>query len=362
MRLLIQTYLESHSSAELESAYGIRAKPHTRFSNLIMLSYSQISSPMSEPIVQQCRGIILDQADNWRVVSYPFDKFFNYGEPNAAPIDWPSATVFEKLDGSLMTLYWYKGEWHVASSGTPDASGPAHESDITFADLFWETSKGLNYTLPENSNCCYMFELMTPRNRVIVQHQVPRLVLIGVRRLDTFEEVEIESIASANNWQCVACLPLSSLADCVSAASKLRGLDGEGFVVRDSEFRRIKVKCPQYVALSHMKDSLSPRAMLEVIRKGESEEFLNYFPEVRPAYEGVKLQFEAMCAQLLAEFNSAKGIESQRDFALAIKHSRCPSALFSVRNGKAKTIHEHFANATQAAVERAIGWKLENVT
>src|ERR1019366_8453836 len=114
------------SIADLEAAYGIKSNRHRAFPHLVMLKYSQINSPMNEPIVQQCRGIILDESNDWAVVSYPFDKFFNYGEPNAAKIDWANTRVLEKLDGSLMTLYWYADQWRVASSGTPDAGGPAH--------------------------------------------------------------------------------------------------------------------------------------------------------------------------------------------------------------------------------------------
>src|SRR5277367_6643581 len=98
MKLHIQQYLSTHSLTELEAAFGIKAKRHAQFPNLVMLKYSQINSPMAEPVVQQCRGIILDQTNDWAVVSYPFDKFFNYGEPNAAAIDWPRAKVYEKLD------------------------------------------------------------------------------------------------------------------------------------------------------------------------------------------------------------------------------------------------------------------------
>jgi len=73
-------------------------------------------------VVQECRGIVLDMDDDWAVVAYPYRKFFNYGERWAASVDWSSAAVVDKLDGSLATLYWYRGQWHVASSGVPDAS------------------------------------------------------------------------------------------------------------------------------------------------------------------------------------------------------------------------------------------------
>ncbi len=359
MKLIIQEYLATHTLAELESAYAILIKRHSAFPNLVMLKYSQINSPMNEPVVQQCRGIILDEANDWAVVSYPFDKFFNFGEPNAAPIDWPHAKVYEKLDGSLMTLYFYRGKWHVASSGTADAGGPAHESGITFAELFWRTWNALGYALPPGQSRCYMFELMTPENRIIMQHADSRLVLIGVRDLTDFKEHDPAHIAAENGWQSVQIHPLATLEDCLKAAERLTGLNGEGFVVCDNRFHRVKIKSPQYVALSHMKDTLSPRSMLAVIRKGESDEFLNYFPEIRPVYESVKAKFDELCAALEAEYAATKHIESQKDFALAIKSSRCSSALFALRNKKSATLKDYFAEATQQSVERAVGLVVE---
>jgi hypothetical protein len=53
----------------------------------------------------------------------PFTKFFNASESGAASVDWKTATVFEKLDGSMVSLYWYDTRWHVASSSLPDGKG-----------------------------------------------------------------------------------------------------------------------------------------------------------------------------------------------------------------------------------------------
>ena len=48
----------------------------------------------------------------------------------------------------------------------------------------------------------------------------------------------------------------------------------EGFVVRDSQFRRLKIKSPQYVVLSGMfntKETKKERRFLEIIRINETE-------------------------------------------------------------------------------------------
>lgn len=36
---------------------------------------------------------------------------------------WEKSELFYKLDGSTATLYFYDGQWHVASSTKPDGDG-----------------------------------------------------------------------------------------------------------------------------------------------------------------------------------------------------------------------------------------------
>ena len=74
--------------------------------NLILFKYNQIDSDFNEPIVNESRGIILEK-NTWKVVAYAFDKFFNFGESYAAKIDWDSAVVEQKEDGSLIKVYFY---------------------------------------------------------------------------------------------------------------------------------------------------------------------------------------------------------------------------------------------------------------
>lgn len=127
--LAVQHHLRSGGTIDdLLREHGIKSRRHSKHENLVLLKYNQVESDFRKPIVRECRGLVLDEADDWRVVCRAFDKFFNYGEPGAAEIDWGTARVQEKLDGSLTTLYSYAGRWHVATSGSPDAAGDVHGS------------------------------------------------------------------------------------------------------------------------------------------------------------------------------------------------------------------------------------------
>ena len=134
----LQEYLRENGLERLSQEYKIKINRHQKYPHLVCLKYSQIESPMAAKVVQQSRGIILNEKRNWDIVSYAYDKFFNYGEPLAVQIDWQKATVYDKLDGSLMILYYYDNKWQVQSSGTADGSGEVNGFNVTFAELFWQ--------------------------------------------------------------------------------------------------------------------------------------------------------------------------------------------------------------------------------
>ena len=113
--LEIQKFLQTALPEELTVQLGIKVKRHPKYPELYHFSYDQIESPKEHPIVHECRGLILNSQDNWKVVAYPFKRFANYGEGWAAPIDWSSARVQEKVDGSMIVLWYYQGEWNCST-------------------------------------------------------------------------------------------------------------------------------------------------------------------------------------------------------------------------------------------------------
>lgn len=346
-------FLQAHGLDALGERYKIKTARHGQYPHLVLLKYNQITSPMHEIIVQQCRGIIVDERD-WSVVSRPYDKFFNVGEAGAAPIDWSSARILEKLDGSLTTLYFAHDQWHVASSGLPDAGGSAG-AGMTMQQLFWRTWNHLGYALPTATHQCFMFELMTPINRIVVRHDAPRLVLHGARDLVSMMELEPDDIAANNGWECVQSYPLTTLEETVAAAAELDPLQGEGFIVRDAMFRRVKVKSPQYVALHHMRDGISTKRMLDVARLNEGAEFLSYFPEWADDFRTIQERYGNYVATAEALYAELRDIETQKEFALRAVKTNHSGALFAVRNGKANSIADFYQTMHLESLVKALG-------
>jgi hypothetical protein len=333
--LHVQKFLRDGGTLEeLTKRYSISVKRHKSYPNLVLLKYDQIESPFGEEIVRECRGIILDQDENWRVVSLAFTKFFNHGEGHAAEINWHSARVQEKIDGSLCVLYFYDGIWHVATSGTPDASGPVGKTDRTFRDLFWDVFMRSGYYDPAKlrPTKCYSFELTTPENRVVVPHTDSKITLIGVRDVETLREEPVSEYTG--QFSVVREFPLQSFEQVEETFRQLNPLHQEGYVIVDAMFNRVKVKHPGYVALHHMRDGFTKRRILEVVRSGETPEFLAHFPEFQAEFDEVKTKYDALVTELESHYAEIKNIPEQKAFALKAKDSRCSGALFAVRAGK----------------------------
>jgi hypothetical protein len=293
-------------------------------------------------LVQECRGAILDTTDGFEFVARPFDKFFNQGEGHAAPIDWRTARVQEKLDGSLMIMYHYADEWHVASSGTPDAGGEVNNANgTTFKKLFWDTFKMMGYDAGNiDPDLTYCFELMTKYNRVVVQHPEPELVLIGVRNPKTGEELPVNWYDA--NFRVAKEFPLGSLEEVEASMAHFSGLEQEGYVVVDASFNRVKIKHPAYLAAHHMVGSLSPKRLLEIVRQGETPEILAYFPEWTEEADNLRALLEGLVVEACVEYQKVRDIPVQKDFALAIQNSRHRPAMFALRAGKVETFSQFY--------------------
>jgi hypothetical protein len=320
----------------LKAKFAIDYKFHSKYPNLCLLKYSQIDSPFSEPIVQECRGLILNSADNWNAIAFPFTKFFNNFEGLAANIDWKTAKVQEKRDGSLISMWHYKGEWNISTSGCPDGLNQVGDTGITFGELFWQTFNKQNLDTGGLFDWyTYIFELTSPFNRVVVDYKESKLTLIGVGNLQTLNEVHPDKVffKFAETPRPVE-YPLPSVESCLNAANKLNPLENEGYVVVDANFNRVKIKSPAYVAIHHMKDACSLSKLAEVVRNGEWEEFtiaIDSYPEIKGKFLELVDRYKALIEDCNSIYSSIKDIENQKEFALKACKTPYSGVLFAMR-------------------------------
>lgn len=252
----------------------------------IIFNYS-IQSDMRLRICQECRGIILNK--NFKVVCYPFNKFFNYGEmeeQDRIKINLKTARIIEKVDGSIIKLWYDKDEWHVSTMATINAKNAELAGNLfykNFYDLFIEGCRLQNFNFHDlNKNFTYIFELTSQYNRVVVPHKEICIYHIGTRDNISYEELDVDiGVKKPKYFK----INIYSIEDIMQRTKQLP-YDEEGYVIVDDEWNRVKVKSPAYVAAHQLANNgvITTKRMINIIRNGEDGEFLTYFPEFKDNY------------------------------------------------------------------------------
>ena len=294
----------------LEKEYKIKVKREDAYA---IFNYS-FDCRYADPMVQEARGIILD-TETLEVVCWPFRKFGNHNESYADEIDWSRASVQEKVDGSIIKL-WYdarKPGWQFSTNATVRAEKAPVEKflRLSFYDLICQADNFGDIPFDElDRNTTYIFELVSPRSRVVVPYKTTRLYHIGTRNNLTGQESDADiGICKPKMY------PIHSLAECVDTAIRLNRTDSpeiqaEGFVVVDQNWNRVKVKSPDYIAKHHLMQmkSITKRECVQMLLSapGEMDVVCQANPELIPVfkfydYQLARLQHRADRIGMLAK-------------------------------------------------------------
>ena len=311
--LAIQNYLIKHGLEKTLKDFKLKSR---LYPSKILLKYDQLSSPtlMAMPEMQDSRGIILELG-TWKVLSLAFRKFFNSEEGNAHKIDWNTARVLEKLDGTLIQLYWdeFKGKWFAGTTGTAEGEGEVNNKNgTTFNDLFFQTvTEKYNLDLNKlNKQCCYVFELTTPYNIVVKPHGESSASLLTVRELVTLQEFSYDELLAIGEGLGLPVVKSYDL-NAKNAGYVIRTLESmpwheEGYVVVDADFNRVKMKNPAYVAVHHLKGKSAEHNIITIVKSNEIEEFGATFPERKEELYKLKENYDILLDKLNATWEELK--------------------------------------------------------
>lgn len=338
----VQKYLNDKGSLEgLENDFGILIK---RYDDRVVLNYKIDSKPKFDPIVLECRGLILSILPDkkYQVLCRSFDRFFNFGEGDAyKSFDWNNCKVFNKLDGSLINVYHDGEKWCVATRGTAFAEG-TNNMGKSFFTLFTE---GLGVD-PEvafkdsSRNHTFIFELTSPENRVVTRYNETKVTLLAIRDKTSGLFVDYSMVVPhmmSFNFDCdlVESYNLKNSDDIIKFVESRNQLD-EGVVCYDNFTQeRIKIKSSSYVAIHRLRGEgeNSIKSFVDVVFKHEEDELLVYFPE----YTEITMKFKAAYDNMLKYINKlwmeTKHIENQKEFALIVKDTNVSGIMFNLKKG-----------------------------
>ena len=260
-----------------------------------IFNYS-FGADFSNKIVQEARGIIID-LKGLKVACWPFRKFGNYTEEYCDDIDWSTARVQEKLDGSIVKLWYnnYSNEWQWSTNGVIDAKLSDSSSLLskTFYDIIIKANNFKDIDLISlDKNKTYIFELVGPENCIVVHYDDIYLYHIGTRNNITGEESNDDiGIEKPHEYK------LQSFEETLEAVENLNRsnrVEHEGFVVVDNNWNRIKIKNAEYLVMHHLANNgilvTSKSKILELLRSDDfnEEEILRQYPEYEKIFNHYK--------------------------------------------------------------------------
>ena len=242
------------------------------YPELYMLSYDGILSDFNDKYVQLCRGCVVSLKDpnNPIMVVAPFTKFGNYGQSFCPEIDWASALVEQKVDGILIKLFYYGNKWHWITNNGWNTNLPWKEI-IKIPSKYTEIETNTCNTIQDLINYCliknnvnlnefrpdytYMFELISPKMRILVDNPQTDLIYLGCRNNINYNELQLEIAKAAipviKKFNTVKYFDLHNIDEVLQLCNSYKGDTDEGVVVVDDSFNRVKIKSPAYLALHH---------------------------------------------------------------------------------------------------------------
>ena len=335
--LEIQKYLKTHTLAELQTEHGVYARQSAKNPKKWCLTYDQIEAKNGVRIVEECRGLVVELnfdegglSKDSTILALPFYRFYNHGQECAHKIDWNKAVIYNKLDGTCCTVYYdlTLKEWCVSTRSVADADMDAHDSGKTFRELF-ELAINDTYLLPFKEwcakyldiACCYVFELTTPENRLVINYDLYRAHLLMMRNLITLNECPLPS---KDVWLTAKAIPIKrNIAAVIETFEILNAAENEGYVIHDGT-GRIKVKHPNYNALCRLKDAStnSPRAMMGIVLSGQEDDVEPLLaPRLAKEMRRIKEGYVEFAKKNDLDWEQHRHIEIRKELAQAInKH------------------------------------------
>lgn len=322
----------------------IRERSHPEFPEIKIANYTESCSweNMWNNSTLSCRGLIYN-SETGIVLARPFAKFFNYGQEGAPTIDLDEPVeVTEKMDGSLGILYRTPdGKLAISTRGSMDSDQAHWATEFFYKNNYDE----LDWVEKEFS---YLFEIIYPENKIVVDYgDTETLTLLSVIHIPSGKSVSISVVAEEleNAIPITKIYPYKTLREVLEAPEES---NREGFVVRNINHERIKIKFEEYKLLHKFMTRINPKHVWEVLAAGDDpdvvfanapDEFHNWLKQVTKEFKDDfnKIKMEALHAFSLIVLNPDADMDKpidRKEFALATEGNPYRSIFFKILDNR----------------------------
>jgi hypothetical protein len=301
------------------------------------------------------RSVVVNYAGE--VISAGFPKFTNWGEnPDHFPVpnSLKHCTVVEKLDGSLLIVSKYNGQYILRTRGTVDASTMANGHEL---EIFKNTI--LSKLADNNDTWDYsvLFEWLSPINKIVLNYgDEPSWRLIGFINHINYSLAQqdmLDAMAKKYGFDRPPTYTFSDVQDLLKDVDQWRGKEGVVVYSKNDQMLH-KVKAMQYLKCHAFKSNATFENTIEMFFEFDMPSYQDF--EVKliekfdyECYQMVRGHISTICDGYKEILNIVEGmhrfvdkiklLNTRKEQATAVfssygKESNRSSYIFTILDGK----------------------------
>lgn len=246
---ILEQYLQTNTLGSLSKLH-IKVCYHNILP-LAILTYNNILSPKTNPLVSICRGLVIE-LNSWKVISQGMSRFDNFESDEVKLV-----TAEIKEDGTLLHIFNYKGSWLLATRHNFGEDYVNNDQTQTYKDIFEQICGCQLQELGSklNPSITYCIEMCSLHNRIIRKYNKSVIYLLACYEngIELFNH-QVNFEAGKVGWLTPTKFAITNINDCDTILQE-QSADClfEGFVIRDTNNNRYKFKNPFYVQIHKLK-------------------------------------------------------------------------------------------------------------
>ncbi len=265
-----------------------------------------------------CRGLVLD-ADGF-IIGRSFKKFFSYEQLNGV-LPEGKFVVEEKLDGSMLLVFKYNGEFIAATRGS-------FESEQAVDARRFLNEKQLSRFVDDGITL--VFEYISHLNKIVCRYDYEGLVLLAAIDNESGEDIEIFN--EGLEFKRPKIYTFNELDEILNYEED----NIEGFVLHYADNSRVKSKTALYKELHKYITGVSEKTIWESLKNGTfytwlekcPDEMYGWVTEIKETLETQYKEIERSARDNFVDFGNRK------ENALHYQNLPNPGILFSILDGK----------------------------
>ena len=197
--------------------------------------------------LEHCRGSVIDK--DFNLISYPFQKIYNYGIEKEAPVFSEidtMVTAYRKVNGFMVSVSYWNGDVLVSTTGSTSGDYVDMAKEMMLKHMPWSDWQ-MALMADDCRDMTFMFECVHPNDPHIVVEK-PGMYILGYREKTWKSTVGHHPAVLEQLGEMFHCFVPECFHVTVAALKNMvKTVKHEGFVFYDENGVGAKIKSPYYL-------------------------------------------------------------------------------------------------------------------